>query len=281
MPISRRFTGKERDTESGNDYFGARYYASSMGRWMSPDYQNLDDDDTPEAIPNGSTGNPQSLNLYAYGRNNPLNRRDFDGHASWGPCANDSSSQCWNGDYNGELDCSGSGGCLFWNGSSNQWQPNDPTPPPPDDPIGFFMTGLMRASIAHSWGDFKYGLRQMVIAPVATLIAGGGNPVLASFIAVRPLFVPKNWTEKPSRKGEGTKWQDPENPHNSVRVMKGQPGNSNPGQQQDYIVIRKDGQTLDRTGTPSDDPATTHIPVGTDIPTTIFEGPGGGGAGVP
>jgi RHS repeat-associated protein len=28
------FTGKERDAESGNDYFGARYYASSMGRWV-------------------------------------------------------------------------------------------------------------------------------------------------------------------------------------------------------------------------------------------------------
>ena len=33
----QHFTGKERDTESGNDYFGARYYASSMGRWLSPD----------------------------------------------------------------------------------------------------------------------------------------------------------------------------------------------------------------------------------------------------
>ena len=31
-------TGKERDTESGNDYFGARYYASSMGRFLSPDW---------------------------------------------------------------------------------------------------------------------------------------------------------------------------------------------------------------------------------------------------
>jgi hypothetical protein len=27
-----RFTGKERDTESGNDYFEARYFGSSMGR---------------------------------------------------------------------------------------------------------------------------------------------------------------------------------------------------------------------------------------------------------
>ena len=35
--IYQRFTGKERDSESGNDYFGARYYGSSMGRFMSPD----------------------------------------------------------------------------------------------------------------------------------------------------------------------------------------------------------------------------------------------------
>jgi len=33
-----RFTGKERDAESGNDYFEARYYSSSMGRFMSPDW---------------------------------------------------------------------------------------------------------------------------------------------------------------------------------------------------------------------------------------------------
>ena len=31
-----RSTGKERDTESGLDYFGARYYGLSMGRFMSP-----------------------------------------------------------------------------------------------------------------------------------------------------------------------------------------------------------------------------------------------------
>jgi RHS repeat-associated protein len=31
------FTGKERDSETGNDYFGARYFASTMGRFLSPD----------------------------------------------------------------------------------------------------------------------------------------------------------------------------------------------------------------------------------------------------
>jgi len=32
-PTEHLFTGKERDQESGNDYFGARYYASTMGRF--------------------------------------------------------------------------------------------------------------------------------------------------------------------------------------------------------------------------------------------------------
>ncbi len=55
------FTGKQRDSESGNDYFGARYYGSSMGRFLSPDSGS---DQHP--------ADPHSWNLYTYGRNNPL-----------------------------------------------------------------------------------------------------------------------------------------------------------------------------------------------------------------
>ena len=75
-----KFTGKERDAESGLDYFGARYYASSMGRWMSPDWA-----DKPEAVPYSSLDNPQSLNLYGYVLNNPLSKADPDGHAGCPP----------------------------------------------------------------------------------------------------------------------------------------------------------------------------------------------------
>lgn len=64
------FTGKERDAESGNDYFGARYYSSSMGRWMSPD---------PSVLDFADLSNPQSLNLYSYVLNNPLKFTDIDG----------------------------------------------------------------------------------------------------------------------------------------------------------------------------------------------------------
>lgn len=57
------FTGKERDTESQLDYFRARHYASSLGRFMSPD---------PSGLKYADPKNPQSLNLYSYVLNNPV-----------------------------------------------------------------------------------------------------------------------------------------------------------------------------------------------------------------
>ena len=77
IPDPRHFTGKERDAESGNDYFGARYYASTMGRFMSPDWAAK-----VEPVPYAKLDNPQSLNLYEYVLNNPLHGVDPDGHCS-------------------------------------------------------------------------------------------------------------------------------------------------------------------------------------------------------
>jgi len=70
-----KFTGKERDTESGLDMFGARYYGSSLGRFMTPDWAAK-----PVNVPYADFGNPQSLNLYSYVKNNPTTTRDLDGH---------------------------------------------------------------------------------------------------------------------------------------------------------------------------------------------------------
>jgi RHS repeat-associated protein len=69
------FTAKERDAESGNDYFDARYYSSNMGRFMSPDWSAKE-----EPVPYAKLDNPQTLNLYNYMRNNPLGGVDPDGH---------------------------------------------------------------------------------------------------------------------------------------------------------------------------------------------------------
>jgi len=70
-----RFTGKERDSESGLDMFGARYYGSSLGRFMTPVWAAK-----PIAVPYAMFGDPQTLNLYGYVRNNPLSKADVDGH---------------------------------------------------------------------------------------------------------------------------------------------------------------------------------------------------------
>jgi len=58
------FTGKERDSESGWDYFGARYYDPAIGRWLSVD---------PLAK------NSPDMTPYHYTHNNPINRFDPDG----------------------------------------------------------------------------------------------------------------------------------------------------------------------------------------------------------
>jgi RHS repeat-associated protein len=71
-----KFTGKYHDSESGLDYFGARYYANAIGRFMSPDWA-----DTATTVPYAEFGDPQSLNLYGYVENAPVNRIDADGHS--------------------------------------------------------------------------------------------------------------------------------------------------------------------------------------------------------
>lgn len=81
-PGPTHFTGKERDQETaaggnGLDYFGARYFSSTMGRFMSPDWA-----DKPTDVPYAEFGDPQSLNLYGYVGNNPMSKADADGHTS-------------------------------------------------------------------------------------------------------------------------------------------------------------------------------------------------------
>jgi len=67
--INQKFTGKERDAESGLDYFGARYCGSALGRFTSPDKPFADQ----------HVASPQSWNLYTCTLNNPLRYVDDNG----------------------------------------------------------------------------------------------------------------------------------------------------------------------------------------------------------
>ncbi len=64
------FTGKLRDNESGLDFFGARYFSGSQGRFTSVD---------PVLLSEQRMFDPQQWNLYGYARNNPLRFMDEDG----------------------------------------------------------------------------------------------------------------------------------------------------------------------------------------------------------
>jgi RHS repeat-associated protein len=74
-PNRYKFTGKERDPESGLDDFDARFYSSPFGRFVTPDWEAK-----PTDVPYANFGNPQSLNLYSYVQNNPTTVGDPDGH---------------------------------------------------------------------------------------------------------------------------------------------------------------------------------------------------------
>jgi RHS repeat-associated protein len=74
-PQNYKFEGKERDTETGNDDFGARYYSNRFGRWLSADWSSV-----PVPVPYANLTNPQTLNLYAMVADDPESFVDLDGH---------------------------------------------------------------------------------------------------------------------------------------------------------------------------------------------------------
>jgi RHS repeat-associated protein len=68
LPTDFTFTGQRRDASANLMYYGARYYDSALGRFVSAD----------TVVP--KPGNPQTLNRFAYAYNNPLRYIDPTGH---------------------------------------------------------------------------------------------------------------------------------------------------------------------------------------------------------
>ncbi|MBB3841983.1 RHS repeat-associated protein [Runella defluvii] len=66
-----RYTGMERDEETGLEYHSARYYMAWLGRWISGDPLELKD----------------GINVFVYVKSNPLNLYDPSGTLSWGQVA--------------------------------------------------------------------------------------------------------------------------------------------------------------------------------------------------
>ncbi|MBU0706222.1 hypothetical protein KJ807_03335 [Patescibacteria group bacterium] len=73
------FTGKELDSETGLNYYGARYYDPITGRFITMDPLLLNLDKMSQAQRNAFLSNPQNLNMYSYAQNNPVRYVDSTG----------------------------------------------------------------------------------------------------------------------------------------------------------------------------------------------------------
>ena len=74
-----QFTGKDRDTESGLDYVGARYRSGAQGRFTTVD----------PMMASARATDPQTWNRYTYTLNNPLRFVDPNGLEVPESCAKD------------------------------------------------------------------------------------------------------------------------------------------------------------------------------------------------
>lgn len=148
-----KFEGKERDVETQNDEFGARYCSSRFGRWLSADWSNV-----PIPVPYANLSNPQTLNLYSMVADDPESFADLDGHCGeTDPCRGpENNVVCTEAGCVSQSNTpkkSESGDQDRGDGQTNQpSQPQEPEPnkPPsswdskqrwPDDPQSWAQTG--------------------------------------------------------------------------------------------------------------------------------------------
>ena len=137
-----KFTGQERDSESNLDNFLARYDSSQIGRFMSPDPENAGAD----------LGDPQTLNMYAYVRNNPLNMIDPTGMQQ--SRGNEPADSC-DGTGTGFEECIG----AFFNCAYiDTCNPRDPrTWPEPHASGSCLLNGVVSVDCASVWADLMNG----------------------------------------------------------------------------------------------------------------------------
>ena len=78
--------------------------------------------------------------------------------------------------------------------------------------------------------------------------------------------IPNGWGSAPNKKGVGTRYQDPDNPGDGVRIDQGNSNHSLPSQQVDHVVVRRNGQVIGRDGNPirgtiKQNASQSHIPL--------------------
>nr|WP_276328260.1 RHS repeat-associated core domain-containing protein [Leptospira adleri] len=89
------------------------------------------------------------------------------------------------------------------------------------------------------------------VAEAAGLATAGGIGKTRSSktpTSEKTISAPEGWITKSSKKGDGIVFQDPKNPHNTIREMPGNPKSPNPSQQNPYVKFMKNGIFYDANG---------------------------------
>ena len=88
------------------------------------------------------------------------------------------------------------------------------------------------------------------------------NGKVATEVA-KGVTAPKGWVTQASKKGGGTVFKDPSNPHNIIRQMPGNPNSPNVLQQNPYVKFMKEGKFYDVNGKvlPNGNVPGAHIPL--------------------
>jgi RHS repeat-associated protein len=163
--VRQKFTQKERDNESGLDYFLARYYSSAQGRFTSPD----------EPLTDQWQGDPQSWNLYVYVRNNPLLFTDPTGMWHYEETEIDGEKhKIAVGDYDNEY----VKGVGYWNSKTREWgKYHDWTPGLSSFSRGVFLDLARREKASIQLIDIAANITLTpisIISGTALFRAGGG-----------------------------------------------------------------------------------------------------------
>lgn len=229
------FAGEYTDTETRYTYLRARYYDPTTGQFLTRDPLEH------------TTGDP-----YNYAANNPTSYNDPTGlcPACWivVPIVIEVALSAWDA-----YDAYG----TF----------NDPCASTLDK---WLAAGTALAGVVlpgnYGWADnaARAGRRTPRVAGAADDVGLSSRGLVpAPGTRVRPAGVPDEWRVVPTRSAGGTRYYDPSNPGNSVRVMQGNPNSPFPNSQGPYVRWQLNGHALDVNGNPlpSANVPEAHIPL--------------------
>lgn len=173
------FTGKERDAETGRDYFGARYYQADTARFTTVD---------PAMALDENLVDPQRWNRYAYTLNNPLRYTDPDGRMPWPVIAQWAQRALSSPAVQRAGAWAQTQGVASWNWATRFF--NSPTGQETVQTIGELVTGTQAPSAAITFGfsrvdgaieGYTFG-RLANGAEIAARFEAGGKTLTASVL---------------------------------------------------------------------------------------------------